>query len=104
MGHGIGNEFEISDDKAIAIAAKMHLHIVGIFAHYVISAMGEPHWHAMAARKLEDAANMILMFMCNHNTSDIGWHHSQASQTTLRFAYCKSAIQHDGSTCRAGRG
>ncbi|MNN67309.1 hypothetical protein D3C81_1829350 [compost metagenome] len=104
MRHRIGQQLQVTNREALAIAAEMQLHAVALVVHRLVSTVGEPDRQLMPPGELEYAAYMVLVFVGNNDAGKVGREHLQSGQTSFGFLDGEAAIQHQRGTRAAGLG
>lgn len=100
--NGIRGKLKIADLEPLTVPAEVKDHAVAVLLNCLVGAETQPYRNAMAARKLEYASDMILMFVCHDDASEIPRPHIEPLQAAFCLANGKPAIQHDRRSRRAG--
>ena len=102
MRHRVRHQCQCANLQGIAIAAKLHVDVLAIALHCLVRAEAEPHGNAVAARELEHAADMILVFMRDDNAVEVCRQQAEPRETAFRFTNAKAAVEHDRRGIRTG--
>ena len=102
--HGKRHQRQVADRQTVAVAAKMQGDAAAIGSQRLVSAIGEPYRDAVPAREFDYAADVILMFMRDHDAREICRRFAQPGQAALGFPQAEAAIQHDRGAGQAGGG